>query len=136
MLTYHCTHCPAGYRVATTDPRLDLLTLKMSCPACSEGAIMVGQHAGRASDLLLSAEALYRASAGLGLETEQDCSLELVQMVLANAVVIEADLEAGPQAHHSYLHSLTIAKDGARIRLYLGTSPGGPLLYRRQEIAP
>lgn len=133
MIVYHCKSCDTGYGVSPTDDRLDLLSLKMPCPKCSEGSLVISNREAQVFKFV-SAEGLYQAAMGLGFDEERDCRLESVKQLMEGSTIVEVDLEPSSQEHRTYAHSVTVDQGGRVYKLFLATSPGGPLVYRRQEI--
>ena len=137
-LWYRCSKCKQSYFVDMSDGDRHLLNNQMRCPnfgtSCRSQMKLQKKwpENGRVADKCrkISALELYRASAGIGLPEERQCSPAEVAKLMIGARIRAVQLDKAPDPQNSLL--LTMTLDTGKV-LYFTTSTKGALIYKVTE---
>src|SRR6185436_8776833 len=131
-LWHRCSKCERSFFVKNKDPNLHLLKKSMRCPnyiRCNGHIIRKSwNNAGEIRNWKwVSAIELYQASAGIGLESERNCSPDTIrELLLGRRIVSTEILEAG-DPKKSILLSITLDNGKA---IHLASSTKGAIVYK------
>ena len=141
MILIACTVCRLAIRAQGNPEEMDHLVGQRSdwypdkypCPRSECTGLMVIADAVEPESLGyleihdLSPQESFQAFMGLGLPEEKDCNVSLVRQLMRGSKIISLDLHGLPGTQRSILHSLLLESG---VRVYLGTSPQGVVVYR------
>jgi DNA-directed RNA polymerase subunit RPC12/RpoP len=132
---YRCIKCGCSFFVKSNDPDKGLLKRSMRCPnyvRCKGRIIRKSwANAGEIRNFRwVRAKELYQACAGLGLESERDCSPETLRRLLHGNRVVATELQDTGDPKKAILLSLTL-NTGKTI--HLSSSVKGAIIYKVTE---
>lgn len=129
---YKCPKCKRSFFVKEQDPQLHLLKKSMRCPnyiRC-KGHI-ANKSWTKAGEIRnwkwASAIELYQASAGLGFESERDCSPDTIKEFITGARIVASEVIETGDPKKSVLLSLTL--DNGKT-IHLASSTTGAVIYK------
>jgi hypothetical protein len=123
---YYCTKCKGAWQISGLREYGHLLKPAMTCPHQPR----CGGKAKRVTRLIpkprkVSAKVFYQATEGFGFPEERKCGPADVTKVLLGARIV--GLGGEPIGDRTVINSLELDSGET---VYLGTSPGGPIVYR------
>jgi hypothetical protein len=141
MITLACLKCQVALRLSGEFDEMDFLVGMKSdwypdrypCPTGGCGGTMTLTDTIASVDLEklrvhdLNPQEAFQAMHGMGLPKERECSAELVLKTLVGHLVTSVDIQDLRGSNRSVIHSLTLENG---VRLYLGSSPFGAVVYR------
>lgn len=134
---YRCPKCQCSFFIKTGDPNKHLLKKSMRCPnhVRCKGRIV---HRTWTADSEVrnfrwtNALELYQASAGLGFESERDCSPSSLRSLMLGHRIMAAEVEDTGDPKKSILVSVTL--ETGKI-VHLSSSVKGAIVYKVTEVS-
>ncbi len=133
---YRCQKCQKSFFFKTDDPDRHLIKKSMRCPnyiRCNGRIFRKSWN--NVSEIRnfrwVTAKELYQASAGIGFESERDCSPDSLKRLLHGIRIVGSDLQVTGDPKKSILMSLTL-ETGKTI--HLSSSVKGAIIYKVTEV--